>query len=84
MGDEDLLLLAAEESRVVVTFDVGDFAALARRWAADGRSHAGVAAIVGVDTSELGLILRLLRQTFAERPEQDDWLDRPLFLSRER
>ncbi len=82
MGDEDLLLLAAEESRVVVTFDVGDFAALARRWAADGRSHAGVAAIVGIDTSEFGPILHLLRGVLAERSHHQDWTDVVLFLPR--
>jgi predicted nuclease of predicted toxin-antitoxin system len=80
--DEDLLRQAADERRILVTFDAGDFAALAREWAAAGRSHAGLALIVGVDTSELGSILRLLRGGLAERPQQEDWVDLALFLSR--
>jgi len=82
MGDEDLLLRAADERRVLVTLDAGDFAALARRWAAADRSHAGLALIVGVETSELGTILRLLRGALAERPQQEDWVDLALFVSR--
>lgn len=82
MGDEDLLLIAADEKRVLVTFDAGDFAALSRRWAAEGRSHAGLVLVVGIDTAELGLILRLLRGVLAERPDHGDWTDLVLFLSR--
>jgi hypothetical protein len=41
LDDEQLLELAVEESRVMVTFDVKDFTVLARRWAEAGRSHAG-------------------------------------------
>ncbi|MBA3839918.1 MAG: DUF5615 family PIN-like protein [Thermoleophilaceae bacterium] len=81
-GDEDLLLQAANERRVLVTLDAGDFAALARRWAAAGRSHAGLALIVGIETSELGSILRLVRGALVERPQQENWVDLVLFLSR--
>ncbi len=81
-SDEDLLLLAAHARRVLITFDAGDFTVLARQWAAEGRSHAGLVLIVGIVTSELGSILRLLRELLAERPDQEDWVDRILFLSR--
>jgi hypothetical protein len=40
--DEPILAAAAAEDRVVVTVNVGDFAALDARWTADGRSHAGM------------------------------------------
>lgn len=39
---EDLLAYAAARQLVVVTENVVDFAAIAARWAADGRAHAGL------------------------------------------
>ena len=41
-ADEDLLVHAAVSERVVVTENVVDFTELARRWAAEGRPHAGI------------------------------------------
>jgi Domain of unknown function (DUF5615) len=40
--DEALLELCAAEGRVLLTNNVSDFAAIARRWAATGRQHAGL------------------------------------------
>lgn len=40
--DEALLTFCAEEGRCLVTNNVGDFAVIARRWAGEGRSHAGM------------------------------------------
>lgn len=42
MPDEDLLAAAAGEHRALVTDNVKDFAAIARRWAAAGRMHGGL------------------------------------------
>ena len=47
--DEPILAAAAAEDRVIVTANVGDFAALDAQWTAAGRSHAG---IVLVGTSQ--------------------------------
>ena len=47
--DEPILAAAAAEGRVIVTANVGDFAALDAQWTAAGRAHAG---IVLVDTSQ--------------------------------
>lgn len=40
--DESLLQLCATEERALLTNNVGDFAAIARRWAATGQQHSGL------------------------------------------
>ncbi|MPY92417.1 MAG: hypothetical protein GEV08_04905 [Acidimicrobiia bacterium] len=42
LPDEVLLAVAAAERRVLVTLNIGDFAALDAAWAAQGREHAGL------------------------------------------
>ena len=41
-SDEVLLTLCAGETRALLTNNVADFAALARRWQAECRAHAGL------------------------------------------
>jgi len=73
--DERLLVLAAEEGRIMVTFNVADFARITTEWAAAGRSHAGCLVIVGIDHGEFGLILRVIEHAIASRPDQESWHD---------
>lgn len=40
--DEPILAAAESENRVIVTANLGDFAALDARWRAEGRTHAGI------------------------------------------
>lgn len=47
--DEPILAAAAAEGRIIVTSNIGDFAALDGQWTAEGRAHAG---IVLVSTSQ--------------------------------
>jgi hypothetical protein len=82
MGDEQLLALAAGEERIFVTFDVADFARIAQGWAADERSHAGCAIVVGIDHSEFGTIIAVILGTLAARPDGADWRDYTCFISR--
>ncbi len=72
--DERLLALATEEGRIMVTFNVADFARITTEWAAEGRSHAGCLLIVGIDHAEFGLILRVIEHALASRPNQRSWL----------
>jgi len=73
--DERLLALASEESRIMVTFNVADFARITTEWAAAGTSHAGCLLIVGIDHAEWGLILRVIERALASRPDQESWID---------
>jgi len=82
-ADEELLALAGAENRVMVTFDVKDFPEIARRRAEAGRSHAGLAIVVGVDHGEFGTIQRILRKLFEETGEGVQWRERTCFVSRD-
>lgn len=72
--DEALLELAASERRIMITFNVRDYARLASEWAAAGASHAGMLLIVGVDHAEFGLTLRIIDHALERRPEQHAWV----------
>jgi hypothetical protein len=47
LGDDRVLALAAEEQRILVTNDIGDFPRMLRQWAEAQRSHAGVILVYG-------------------------------------
>ena len=81
MEDEELLGVAAEERRVMITFDVKDFSVIARRWAEAGRKHAGLGIIVGIDHGEFGAILDALSHESDVRPMEADWRDLTLFIA---
>ena len=82
MADEQLLALAAGEERVMITFDVKDFAVIARRWAEAGRLHAGLGIVVGIAHGDFGVVLDTLSRELAARPEQEDWANLTLFIAR--
>jgi len=71
--DERLLELATTEQRVMVTFNVKDFARLATEWAAAGTAHAGILLVVGIDHAEFGLTLRVIDAALAARPTPESW-----------
>lgn len=60
IGDDALLALATRDGRLVVTFNVGHFAALAQAWAADGKDHAGIVLIAGYVHDDFGAVIRRL------------------------
>lgn len=81
LSDEDLLALAADQQRIVITHNVRHFAPIARSWAETGRSHRGLI-LVTLAHTDYGAILRRLERMFAARADQDDWIDRVEFLGR--
>jgi hypothetical protein len=82
LADEDVLGLAAEQERIVITHNVRHFGAIARRWAEAQRRHAGLILITLPHTA-YGAILRGLDRAFGARPTQKEWVDRTEFLGRE-
>ena len=58
--------------------------AILREWAADGRSHAGVVLVHGIDHSEFGLVAAGVAKLLAGRPTREAWVDVCEVLSRGR
>jgi predicted nuclease of predicted toxin-antitoxin system len=82
LADEELLQIATVDGRVMVTFDVADFPDIARRWAESARPHGGLAIIVGIDHGEIGTIVGLIDRCFEARPDQTEWTNLTIFVSR--
>lgn len=80
--DERILALASEQGRIMLTFNVKDFARVATEWAAAGKSHAGCLLIVGIDHAEFGLILRVIEHALSTRAGQADWVDHTAWATR--
>ena len=83
LDDEALLELASEDDRVLVTFDVADIPRILREWGIAGRTHAGVILVYAIDHGEFGLVVRGIKHWLALYPEQQDWRDRSVVLSRD-
>ena len=83
LGDEDVLALASEDRRILVTDNVADFPGILREWAAGGHSHAGAILVYGTGQSEFGLIARGIEHWLELRPGQEEWLDFAAIISRE-
>lgn len=82
LTDEQLLQIATDDDRIMLTFDVADFPDTARRWAESQRAHAGLAIVVGIDHGEFGIILRAIDRMLEARPDQTAWSGVTLFVSR--
>jgi predicted nuclease of predicted toxin-antitoxin system len=80
-ADDQLLLAAATEGRVLVTFDARSIQPLAREWAEIGRHHAGVIVVSGktIRQDDVGGLIRALRALATAAGEQG-WQDRLVFL----
>lgn len=75
--DEDQLLWAATQRRVIVTFNVADFTRLHCDWLSAGRIHAGV--VVSSQRTIGDAVGRLMRLT--QKRDADSMRDRLEFLS---
>lgn len=68
--DEPILAAAAAEGRIMVTTNIGDFAVLDGRWAAEGRTHAGIVFVTTSafpqDRSFIGSVVNALHAAATE------------------
>ena len=83
LDDDEVLELAAEDQRILVSHNVADFPEILRDWGTAGRSHAGVILVYGIDHSEFGLVRRGIERWLDRRPNQEDWLDFSAVVDRE-
>jgi len=82
IDDAEVLALATEEQRIVVTFNIRDFAPLLRQLAEEGRPHAGCILLAGIAQHQFGLILDRVSEALRAWPLQDEWVDRAVVVSR--
>lgn len=81
LDDDGVLALAAEEERILVTFDVKDFMPLLRQWGSEQRSHAGCILISGIAANQFGKLIRTIVHVLDQHPNQADWVDMTVFMS---
>jgi hypothetical protein len=82
LDDEDVLALAAEDRRILVTHNVRDVPSILREWAAAQRSHPGVILIYGIDHREFALIVGGIERWLELYPEPASWIDLSAVLDR--
>ena len=83
LGDDQVLALAAEEQRILVTNDIGDFPRMLRQWAEAQRSHAGVILVYGVDHREFDVVIRGIQRWVKLYPDSASWVDLTLAVDRD-
>jgi predicted nuclease of predicted toxin-antitoxin system len=83
LADKDVLALAVQEERILVTQDVHDFPAILREWAAAQRSHAGAILVYGIDHSEFELIIRGIQRWLELYPQPGSWIDLTVAVDRD-
>jgi uncharacterized protein DUF5615 len=83
LADDDVLALASEEQRILVTHNVRDFPDILREWAAAQRAHAGAILVYGIDHSEFELIGRGIERWFELYPRSASWMDLAVILDRD-
>ncbi len=83
LGDDLVLALAAEEQRILVTNDIGDFPGMLRKWAEAQRSHAGVILVYGVDHRKFDVIIRGIQRGLDLYPDPVSWIDLTVTVDRD-
>jgi predicted nuclease of predicted toxin-antitoxin system len=83
LDDEEVLALASEEQRILVTHNIRDFPSIVREWAAAQRSHAGVILVYGIDHSEFDLVVRGIERWLELYAESARWIDLAAVLDRD-
>jgi len=80
LPDADVLDLAIEQGRIVVTANIRDFARLARSRMEAGQDHPGIV-LIPPGSLAFGVVLRGLARLFADRPDATGWVNRVEFLA---
>ena len=75
LDDPQVLELAAEQGRILVTRNARDFAPLLREWGEGERHHAGCILIWTLAHHEFGAIIRAVARLLDDRPGGQDWAD---------
>jgi hypothetical protein len=76
LEDPELLRLAKEEGRILVTSNIGDFMEHITEWAHAGESHAGVIMVVFQATrARFGLLIQGIEELL-EGTSQEQWMNR--------
>lgn len=83
LDDEEVLALASEEKRILVTHNVRDFPAILRDWGAAQRTHAGAILVYGIDHREFNLIARGIERCLELHPEPANWIDLAVVVNRD-
>jgi hypothetical protein len=73
LSDADLLQVAAEQERILVTCNGKDFEPLSSDWADLGRGHAGIVLIWTKSAHEHESIATLVSELLTARPDATDW-----------
>jgi len=82
IDDEEVLALASDEERILVTHNIRDFPDILREWAAAQRSHSGVILVYGIDHNEFELIVGGIERLLGLYPEPASWSDLATILDR--
>ncbi|HEX6507738.1 MAG TPA: DUF5615 family PIN-like protein [Chloroflexota bacterium] len=75
LDDPQVLQLAADQKRILVTRNSRDFAPLLRQWSEEGRHHPGCILIWTLGHHEFGAIINGVVSLMREHPEQQHWKD---------
>ena len=75
MDDLQVLQLAAEQQRILVTRNSRDFAPLLRQWSEEGRHHAGCILIWTLAHHEFEAIIDGVTGLLSELPDPEQWRD---------
>ena len=75
LSDWQVLELAAEERRILVTRNARHFSPLLRIWAGSGRPHHGCILIWSRPHDDFRGIVEGVKRCLRERPRPKDWVD---------
>ncbi len=75
LDDPEVLELAAQEDRILVTRNSRDFAPLLREWSEEGRHHSGCILIWTLGHHQFGAIVRGVTELLGTCPDPEQWRD---------